>query len=37
MAAYNLLQERNNEPTLSIDLLTHIFAFDNFFKYPLAQ
>lgn len=37
MVAYNLLQERNNESMLSIALLTHIFAFDNFLKYPLAQ
>lgn len=37
MVAVGFLQERNNKPVLSIDLLIHIFAFDNFLKYPLAQ
>lgn len=37
MVAVGFLQERNNKPVLSIDLLKHIFAFDNFLKYPLAQ
>lgn len=32
MVAYGFLQERNNKPMLSIDQLTHIFAFANIFK-----